>query len=381
MTTSREEAALNQAASASSDTTPALTPTLPSVVPSRRAKLAQALDTIGLLDRFLWLRSRTSAPPLSVFTYHRITRTASVEAEGLDPDVVDAEPAQLEAQLAVIQSYFRVVSLEEVRWFMERRASLRNAVLVTFDDGYTDCLTGALPILRRAGVRATFFIPTAFPDSGHLFWWDKIFLLMRRAKVAEATLTYPRALKITPQRSPRDAARAVCRLVKRTVGVDLPRLFEELERVTGTSIDPAEERVLSGRALLGWRQIQELCSAGMDVQSHSHTHRVLNTMSPEDARRDLEVSRRILNDVTNRTIDTIAYPVGYRLSRELRESCRAAGFWLGFTNQTGPCGHMGVDPLEMPRMAMDIEHTVALYKLVLLLGERREVTPTFATLG
>jgi len=30
---------------------------------------------------------------------------------------------------------------------------------------------------------------------------------------------------------------------------------------------------------------------------------------------------------------------------------------------------------------MDIEHTVALYKLVLLLGERREVTPTFATLG
>ena len=42
---------------------------------------------------------------------------------------------------------------------------------VTFDDGYRDVLTNAVPILRELGVPATVFIPSAVVDGDATYWW------------------------------------------------------------------------------------------------------------------------------------------------------------------------------------------------------------------
>ena len=41
----------------------------------------------------------------------------------------------------------------------------RKTFVVTFDDGYVNNLTQALPILTRLGVPATVFVATAYLDS------------------------------------------------------------------------------------------------------------------------------------------------------------------------------------------------------------------------
>ena len=39
---------------------------------SKRARVARALDLLGLLDRLLWLRARLGIRALTVLTYHRV---------------------------------------------------------------------------------------------------------------------------------------------------------------------------------------------------------------------------------------------------------------------------------------------------------------------
>ncbi|MCK7493591.1 MAG: polysaccharide deacetylase family protein [Comamonadaceae bacterium] len=45
------------------------------------------------------------------------------------------------------------------------------ALAITFDDGYADNHDVALPILRRHGLNATFFVATGFLDGG-IMWND-----------------------------------------------------------------------------------------------------------------------------------------------------------------------------------------------------------------
>lgn len=331
----------------------------------RRARLGGALDRAGVLDRLLWLRARLGRRELAVITFHRVGRAD--DAGELDPHLFEVEPEELEAELAVLRDHCTVVSITDVRRFAKGKRLPPSPVLVTFDDGYVDGHDAALPILRRAGVPATFFIPTAFPDAGRLFWWDRVWLTMRRCPLDRALLGYPSVIELHPRAAPGASAKLVCHAIKRTPGIDLARLWEDLERATGVSISAEEERSIARRTILGMRQIRALRDAGMDVQSHSHEHLVLNTLTPEAAARDLSRSAEALREAVGGEVFSVAYPVGYALPAALRRAPEAARFELGFTNGTGK-GRDRFDPLDIPRLSMDLEFTLAELKLLLLFG-------------
>jgi peptidoglycan/xylan/chitin deacetylase (PgdA/CDA1 family) len=331
-----------------------------------RARAGTALDRLGVLDRLFWLRARLGRRDLAVVTYHRVGRP---EAAGeLDPGLFEVEPAELAAQLEVLRDNGTVVSITDVRRFARGGRLPPNPVLVTFDDGYVEGCTEALPILRQAGIPATFFIPTAFPDAGKLFWWDRVWLTVRRCRKERVDLAYPRALELHPAGAPAEAARLVSQAIKRTPGIELARLWDALEEATGVSLSAAEERNVARRTIMGWQKVRALRDAGMDVQSHSHAHLVLNTLTPEAARVDLARSAEVLREVIGGEIFAVAYPVGYALEGPLRRAPRDAGFDLGFTNGTGLCSIGRFDPLDIPRLSMDVDIPLADYKLRLLFG-------------
>lgn len=306
---------------------------------------------------------------LAVLTYHRIGYPD--RTEGLDGDVIDTTPEEFAEQLEVVKAHGTVVSMSDVRLFQKGRKLPPNPVMITFDDGYVDCSKVAAPILRRAGVPATFFIPTAFPGAGSLFWWDRVSLTMHRCTRDRVELSYPRPLELHPRTDPVGAARRVCKMIKATPGIDLTPLWDDLERATGVTISASEERAIADRTIMSWDEIRALDAAGMEVQSHAHSHLVLNTLSPEGARRDLERSSEVLRDMMGRPTRSVAYPVGYELAGAHKRAPEAAGFELGFTNNTGLCSLDRFDPMNVPRVAMDVSSAGAFFKVLLLLGDRR----------
>lgn len=100
-----------------------------------------------------------------ILIYHHIA-PAKREAAGCDPAedaALTLAPEQLEKQLqGLLQRGFRFVGLPELVSTIARRGwEPWRQVAVTFDDGWTDNHTYALPVLRRLNVPATFFVTTA----------------------------------------------------------------------------------------------------------------------------------------------------------------------------------------------------------------------------
>lgn len=335
-----------------------------------RARVGWLLDRVGILDRLFWLRARMGSTQLVIIAYHRVGYANGVGE--LDPGLVEAEPAELEAQLAVIRDHCTVVSLSDLRQLGRGKPLPPNPVLVTFDDGYRDNYDIAVPILRRAGIPATFFIPTAFPDSGRLFWWDRVWLFMHRCRVERMDLDYPERVTLRPASDPGAAARFVCRSIKQTPGVELSRLWDQLEEKTKVTLDPAEERSIASRVIMGWSEVKALRDSGMDVQSHSHEHMVLNTLTPTAAQQDLARSSSMLHDVLGNDIYGVAYPVGYEIAGQLRRAPKKASFELGFTLSTGFCQTGHYDPFNVPRISMDLETLTAAFKMQLLFERRTQ---------
>ena len=76
------------------------------------------------------------------------------------PGEIDISPARFEQQLEWLARTKRVVRLDETLTHGPRRA-----IAITFDDGYRDNLTVALPLLEKFNLPMTLFVVAGFVDS------------------------------------------------------------------------------------------------------------------------------------------------------------------------------------------------------------------------
>ncbi|HXX68223.1 MAG TPA: polysaccharide deacetylase family protein [Polyangiaceae bacterium] len=332
-----------------------------------RATLARAIDGWGFARAGLWAR-RAGSPWLTVLTYHRVADLSG--SSELDDGVVDCSPAQLGRQMAFVKRWFDIVTTEDLRAFACERASLpRNPLLVSFDDGYRDNHDVALPILLREGVRATFFVATDYIERRRLYWWDRVSLVIRRSRKQQLKLTYPKVedLPLDGPTEKERAVRRVQRIIKDDRCLDLVRLLDEVERAADVCLSSDEERGLADALIMTWDHVAALRAAGMDVQSHTHTHRVLQTLGPGELDRELRVSRALLERVLGAPVRAVSYPVGrsVRTSPEIVLAVQAAGYELGFSNGTGVNGIRSFDPFDVRRVAMDRSMPDSLFRATL----------------
>lgn len=320
----------------------------------KRALLAEGFEASGATELLLELRRRTRSAWLPVLTFHRVH--APRPGYLFDDGVIDASPTAFEQQIATLRRYFDPVSLADVLRFVDGGALPNNPVLVTFDDGYLDNHDVALPILQRHGVPAVFFIATHYIEERRTFWWDRVNYLVKTSPRDRLTVTYPRPRSFDLRRDRAATICALLRTVKTWRELDLGRFLDELARAAGVPWDDDVDHRLADPMLMTWEHIRALRAAGMDVQSHTRTHRVLQTLSPADVFDELHGSSRELERQLDEPVRAISYPVGHALEHrsDLRQALRDAGFRLGFTNATGAQSvQRAIDRYGVSRIGID----------------------------
>ena len=135
-------------------------------LPGKRVFLARTLEATGsvrVLERSAF-RRQGPVRALLVFTYHRIAVPGIPANPYYDP-VISATPDGFRDQVRMLARRYRLIGLGDLLEDNRSRSDDRPAALITFDDGYRDNYTNALPILQELGAKAVFFIPSGLIDA------------------------------------------------------------------------------------------------------------------------------------------------------------------------------------------------------------------------
>ena len=93
---------------------------------------------------------------------------------------------------------------------------------------------------------------------------------------------------------------------------------------TGWVHDAGEPTGAPPDRMLSWRQIDEV-SAAIEIGAHSHTHAQLDQLPDAALRRELSLSKALLEDRLGKEVPAVAYPYGYSSVR-VRAAVLAAGY-------------------------------------------------------
>jgi peptidoglycan/xylan/chitin deacetylase (PgdA/CDA1 family) len=317
---------------------------------------------------------------VSIVTYHHVAEEDPSYA--YDPTVADASPVQFRRQIELLARYGTAIGIDELVRAIDGAPLPKNAFMITFDDGYRSCHDVALPILREVGMRATFFIATRFVADRRLYWWERIAIALRSATVARATLATPKPVVIDT-RDPRSLG-VLTDLVKDTPKLDVERFLDDLCARLGVEWDATIEARHADNLVMSWPHVRALADAGMDIESHGRTHRVLQTLDDATLRDELAGSRADLEAQLGRPVRAIAYPVGRSIAQHarLRDAVAAAGYRIGMSNASGATRvwptmlrrMLPVDPFDVRRLSTDRAMSDAMFFM-------QVVVPRFAYIG
>ena len=330
---------------------PASDPPQSPAVPGRRERLARRAQSLGLLPLLRWIRG-WSRHDLRVIAYHRVRDMDA--GFHFDPMLVSALPEVFREQMRYIATHFHPVGSAEVIAALDGGASLpRNAVLVTFDDGYDDNFHVAFPILRELGVPATFFVSTGHIDSGKPYVYDWLAYMVRSTTAPRLQVA---ALGID-QPFPDDPARRVL-LVDHLLD-RLKYLDDAGQQEVITTLEQAWNLPrLTGHVdcrPMTWDQLRAMQAAGMTIGGHGSHHRMLAKLPDRILCEEINDCQARLTAELGTPALTISYPVGGPDAYDERviAAVRAAGFRLGFTYINGCNRWPLTERFSLRRMAIE----------------------------
>jgi peptidoglycan/xylan/chitin deacetylase (PgdA/CDA1 family) len=314
---------------------------------SRREQISSALGKIGI-TRALEALART--PSLIVLNYHRV---GDPELDDYDPALLEVTPDAFDEQMAFLKKRYRVCDVGEALDLIARPNTIREpSFLITFDDGYRDNHSVALPILRSHGIQAVFFLATGFVGTSRIPWWDQIAFMCRRTERRTISIEYPEKRTFALDGPSRyRVIRDVIRMNKSAATMDSGRFMAQLE--SECAVACPKER--AERLFMSWDEARDLVSAGMGVGSHTHNHEILAKQTAAAQFEECKVSRDVLEAELGLEVSMLSYPVGGRGTfDDVTIGCvRRAGYRFAFTYGGGVNIPSELQPLTIARMAVE----------------------------
>ncbi len=314
-----------------------------------RVLIAACFYYSGLVRLALWWSARTEGQ-LIILNYHR--------AEG-----------NLQAQMQYLSRHYRILHLEEALEELyatpseahagENKRDRRIPLVLTFDDGYLDNYTHALPLAQKLRIPITIFIIPGYVESGHYFWWLATQYLLKQVdgeKVKFDGQTYQLANPVE--------RKALVRLIDKHVRyassiAERETFLTKLQQDLGVSLPTRGIETDDKDALpMTWEQIRAMEETGfVSFGAHTVNHPVLSALSDkEELLYEIGESRRLLEQNLGHAVRTFAYPIGKpeHFGDQGVQAVKSSGFsWALTTIEDVNTGK--TDPYLLRRLPGDVD--------------------------
>lgn len=299
---------------------------------------------MSVLKAAFQLVSLAGGAKLSILIFHRVLP----EPDPIFPDDPDAR--QFDRILGWIASWFNVLPLDVAVDALKRGNLPTHAMAITFDDGYADNRTVALPILERHGLSATFFIATGYLDGGRM-WNDTIIEGIRGSQAKTLDLgniqgSENGGMNLLPISTVVEKRTAI-----QTILGNIKHLSPEDREAASRAIATRCGTMLPDDLMMTTEQVKEMRHAGMLIGAHTVSHPILAKLGVAGARREISESKQTLERVLGEEISLFAYPNGKPDSDfQIKDSdiVRDLGFKMAVTTAWG-VADKDSDMMHLPR--------------------------------
>ena len=300
---------------------------------------------------------------LTIVMYHYVRPLA----QSAYPRIKGLDTALFDTQLDYLAHYYEPVTMENVLGALKGETELpERAVLLSFDDGYRDHYEEVFPRLEKRGFKGAFYPPAATALDREILDVNKVhFILAAAPDTGMLRQTLDAWIEEEAERTALPSLTALSAEYEKPFGYDdaetiyIKRLLqhalpEEIRsRLTNrlfAKFVSADEKDFAESLYCNAAELSEMREAGHHIGSHGDRHYWLSRLTPEDQRRDIENSMRLLDVIgASRKDFTFCYPYGdYNEATEavLEElGCAAA-----LTTKVGLAEITPENALRLPRL-------------------------------
>jgi peptidoglycan/xylan/chitin deacetylase (PgdA/CDA1 family) len=260
-----------------------------------------------------------------ILMYHRVTD---------DPDA-GVTSRNFERQMRYIKENMNPVSVSDIaEWLRNGKQIPPKAVAITFDDGYEDNYTNAYPILKDFSIPATIFLTTGYIGTKKIFWWDKVYEIVIKTNCSSIRMSdlfstlkinndKYQYIELDTHKKKKIAINMLTTLFKNFKNGKIFEATIVLQKILNVPDDKIE-----AHPVITWKQIVEMSNNGIEFGAHTISHPNLCKIDIDEAKKEILLSKTIIEDNINKRANGFAIPFGYsqHYNREVINCIKNAGF-------------------------------------------------------
>jgi len=288
---------------------------------------------------------------LTILAYHRVNYHSGTNFLFYD-NVISCSPEIFDSQMSFCRKYFTPITFSHFRNCLNDKGRLpERPLIITFDDGYKDNFTYALPILRKYKIPATIFLTTGYIGKNELFWWDAAAYSIKTSKRKELEMdinnsSYRFALDSNEKR--RESIRKLCLILKSLSNDKKNEVLQQLFLLS-------DVRAPQSEISMGWDDVKEMCREGIEFGSHTVTHPILTKISERDIIFELEESKKIIEGTIDKEVIAFAYPNGLKedFDNHIKNVLNDLGYRYAVSCVSGVNNIADFDRYDLKRIGVD----------------------------
>jgi peptidoglycan/xylan/chitin deacetylase (PgdA/CDA1 family) len=263
--------------------------------------------------------------------YHRIAE------ESFDPWGMAVSPKHFAEQAEWLARNCEVLPLVEFASAHREGKLPRDAVAITFDDGYACTYKVAAPVLEALKLPATVFLPAAPLKRGGEYWWDELERLVLAYRGSSLDID-GRKIELgsrdasdrnwKPYHAPRTrrqkAFKAIWSMIHRKGANEVDTAMDGLRCQADAAPAARESHRIA--------TVEEVRSSKLEPGSHGFSHASLPRLSETDKAREIHGGKALLEELVGRVPAVFAFPFG-DVDRKSEQAVEESGFTCACSSQ------------------------------------------------
>jgi len=247
---------------------------------------------------------------LIILLYHGITKYKSKGIENISNKHIHVD--SYFKQMRWLKDNSNLISMDEVVFNYKNSIPFKkNSVAITFDDGFENNYSVAMPIIRDLKIPTTFYISSGMISSDDMFWVDKLEDCINLTLKKEIPIKLNGNTEIYSISDNENKIislkkiKKICKSSKNSERLDIVK-----QVIKETKINPSNEHSPNYK-ILEWDQLIEMNEdPNVIIGGHSLRHEILSSLKIEEMKKNIKDSLNLLKKNLKEDIIHYSYPEG-----------------------------------------------------------------------